>query len=200
MKKVCFIVSHLGSSSVDLVHILNGNPRCQFYSTSVQYDCPETLNWMFNNGHKCRDASAVYGDHLLFNTSFSSKKLYEFCKFIYVIRPARASLNEISFYEKNYPGDRAFKYYTFRLRRICEMASKTRDAVLLTWDDLASGRSFETIEGYLNLKSPLKANDHHFVTSKNDSFDETMIEKAQDAYDRYFYYLKSLNLIRPPND
>lgn len=199
MKKVCFIVSHLGSSSADLVHILNGNPRCHFYSTNAQYDGPEALEWMFKRTHKCRDSSAVYGDHLLFNMSLSSKKFYEFCKFIYVIRPARATFGEMA-YERNYTEERALRHYSFRLRRICEMARRTPEAVLATWDDLAKGSAFGTIEKYLGLNVPLETDGRHFSRVDKDLFSEQTIEKGQDAYERYFYYLSSLDLKRNTDD
>lgn len=196
MKKVCFIVSHLGSSSSELIDILNGNPRCQFYSTNVQYDGPDSLEWMFGRGHKCKDSSAVYGDHLLLNISLSSRKLYEFCKFIYVIRPARGSLEKVC---ESYPGERSVSHYAFRLRRICEMARRTPGAVMLTWDDLASGRGLRTIEEYLNLKKPLDLGEGRFLPCEKD-VDESLVRRAQDAYERYFYYIKSLDLRRPKVD
>lgn len=198
MKKVCFIVSHLGSSSDDLVHILNGNPRCQFYSTSVQYDGPEALEWMFKRGHKCKDSAAVYGDHLLMNTSLSSRKLYEFCKFIYVIRPARGSFCAMA--SAGVEESRAQRYYAFRLRRICEMARRTPGAALLTWGDLASGKAYGTIERYLGLNVPLRADERHFAASDDGPFAERTVEKGQDAYERYFYYLNSLGLRRASDD
>lgn len=200
MKRVCFVVSHLGSGSTDLVDVLNGNPRCDIKSSSVRYSGPEDLEWLFAGRHKCRDSSAIYGDHLLFNTSLSCRNLYDICKFIYVVRPARASLNEIPMVrEHGLSGRFAARYYSFRLRRICEMARRTKDALFLTWDDLASGRAFPSIEEYLGLKSQLKAEHDHFSASVRDDFDERLISECQDAYERYYYYLAGLGLNRSMN-
>ena len=197
MKKVCFVVSHLGSGSLDLVDILNRNPRCQIQCSSAQYESPESLNWLLSTPHKCRDSSAIYGDHLLYNMSISCKNLYEFCKFIYVIRPARASLNEIATLQDTGLSEQAASdYYRFRLRRMCEMARRTRDAVLVTWDDLAKGKAFPTIEEYLGLNKQLVTEHHHFSVEGRDSFREALIEQAQDAYERYYYYLNNLGLRR----
>jgi len=197
MKKVCFVVSHLGSGSTDLVDILNDNPRCEIKNSSVSYSSPEDLEWLFASRHKCRDSSAVYGDHLLFNTSLSCKSLYDKCKFIYVVRPARGSLNEIhTIQEYGLRGIFAARYYSFRLRRICEMARKTKDSLLLVWDDLASGSAFSSIEEYLGLKTQLKAEHHHFNAGTRDDFDEHLISECQDAYERYYYYLTRLGLKR----
>jgi len=196
LKRVCFIVSHLGSGSSDLVDVMNANPRCQIASSGATYSSPENLEWLFRQGHKCRDSSAVYGDHLLYNVSFSCKNLYETCRFIYVIRPARASLNEMLKARDGRRQSGFADYYRFRLRRICEMAHNTPDALFLAWDDLAKGTAFPTIEEYLGLKVKLKPEYRHFTACVNDSFDESLISEAQDAYERYYYYLNGLGLRR----
>jgi hypothetical protein len=95
MKKVAFVVSHLGSGSDELVRILNENPRVIIHSTDRVYTHPNDLDWLFEQGHKLDNATAIYGNHLLHNASFASKSLYEICKFIYLIRPAKPSLNII---------------------------------------------------------------------------------------------------------
>lgn len=195
MKKVCFIVSHLGSGSSDLVEVLNGNPRCSIQNSSVRYETPTDLDWLFANPHKCRDSSAVYGDHLLFNTSLSCRSLYDRCRFVYVIRPARASLNEIAKSRKYLPRFAA-RYYSFRLRRICETARKTSDSLFLTWDDLASGRAFSAVEDYLGLKVQLKAEHHQFQAGYGGEFDEKLVSECEDAYERYYYYLAGLGMRR----
>lgn len=187
MKKVCFVVSHIGSGSGELVEVLNRNPRCEIHTTRVQYSSPESLNWMFARGHKMRNSSAVYGDHLLFNMSLSCRKLYEFCKFIYVIRPARHSLAEIM--SEEYGEEEAARYYTFRLRRISEMARRTPGAILATWDDLARGEITKKIESYLGLNVPLEPMN---LSSTNADVRESLVERCQDSYERYHYFLKNL--------
>lgn len=195
MKNVCFIVSHLGSGSSDLVDILNGNPRCSIQSSSVRYEHPGDLDWLFANPHKCRNSSAIYGDHLLFNTSLSCRNLYDRCRFIYVVRPARASLNEIARSRKYLPKFAA-RYYSFRLRRMCETARRTTDSLFLTWDDLASGRAFSAVEEYLGLKKQLKAGHQHFQACPGGDFDERLVNECEDAYERYYYYLAGLGMRR----
>jgi hypothetical protein len=197
MKKVCFIVSHLGSGSTDLIDILNKNPKCQINQSKAQYDSVNSLEWMFFTDHKCRDSSAIYGDHILYNMSLSCKRLYDFCKFIYVIRPARATLNEIiTLQDLKYKEEFAARYYRFRLRRICEMAKRTPGSVLVTWDDLSKGTCFSVIEKYLGLTTQLKPEHFNFLASVNDKFSEKLILQCEDAYERYFYYLQKLNLRR----
>ena len=190
MKKVCFVVSHLGSGSSELVESLNKNPRCEIHSTRVQYSSPDSLNWMFARGHKMRNSSAVYGDHMLLNASLSCKKFYEFCKFIYVIRPARQSMEGIM--ASGYGEEEASRYYRFRLRRMCEMAKRTPGAVLATWDDMLRGEILGAIESYLGLDVPLE----RMIPSENapSKAKESSVEQCQDAYERYHYFMKNLGL------
>ena len=190
MKKVAFVISHLGSGSEELVRILNENPRVVIHSTNTNYIHPDTLGHLFERGHKLDNAAAVYGDHLLHNASFASKALYEICKFIYLIRPPRASLNIIKI--GGYTPHTACRYYCFRLRRICEMAKQTPGAVFLTWQDLADGRGQALIESYLNLKDPL--NPGNFSEPTEDDISLELVEQAQNSYERYYYYLSQQNL------
>lgn len=196
MKKVCFIVSHLGSGYEDLLRVLNRNPRCEFQNSGSRYDGPPALDWMFRKGHKCRDSSAVYGDALLYNMQLSCRSLYGECKYIYLVRPARASLNVIARSGLKYAESSAASYYRFRLRRMCEMARRTPDAMLVTWDDLAKGRAFPTIEDHLGLNAQLSTTYEEFAAETGDHFNERLVNECQDAYERYYYYLNKLNLKR----
>lgn len=193
MKKVCFVVSHLGSGSGRLVSAMNVHAQCQIHESSVRYDSPAAFRWLFRAGHKCGDASAVYGDHLLFNASISSKSVYGAFRAIFVIRPARGSLNSIV--RAGYSPSSAASYYCFRLRRMCEAARRSPGAPLLEWDDLAKERSARIIKEYLGLSSPLAP----ASTDEEEGRDicpESVIDYCQRAYERYYYYLSRLELRR----
>lgn len=189
MKNICFIVSHLGSGSSDLVDILNKNPQCSIIQSKISYKNLFSLYGMLNMDHKRRDASAVYGDHILYNMSISSKCFYDFCKFIYVVRQPRPALNEI-IKKYDYSQKNAKNYYCFRLRRIYEMSRKTKNSIFLSWEDLSKGSSFDLIEKHLDLDTKLNVELHHFNEEYQDSFDENLIEQAQKTYEKYYFYLK----------
>lgn len=195
MKKVAFIVSHLGSNSDYLVRIINNNPKCHILSSGRQYDHIDSLEYLYKFHSYKNYSGSIYGDQLLFNYSFSCKYLYKICKFIYLIRPPRQTLNEILTY---YNKKNAINYYTFRLRRICEMAKQTKNAVLITYDELMGEKASDVISNYLNLADKLK---HDMIEGEikpiKNNFDESTIMKIEDKYEKYFYYLKNLELIRP---
>jgi hypothetical protein len=176
-KKVTLVISHEDSGSTDLCRILDKNSRVQWCKVDVIYDHPIKLQSILAIPHKLNNAAAIWLDELLYNHYFTHKRLYEMCRFIYVIRDAKSS--------------KSVKYYTYRLRRICEMARCTPGAVLLTYDDIITGRCNPLLEDYLCLKEPLIIDKSLFSVPSFyvDSY-------AQESYERYLYYLKQFNLRR----
>jgi len=190
MKTVLLLVSHLGASSNALFDALNKNSRIQGFRTDRPYYNTDTLQHLTAYEHKLRNTAAIYMDELLYNFKFAAKNLYKICKFVYLIREAKPSLNKII--AKGYSQYAADNYYRYRLRRICEMAKRTPGAPLLTWEDMVSGRGFPLIEEYLNLKEPIKK--INVGPEATDVVKYKIAEKAQEAYERHFLYLKKFNL------
>ncbi len=183
MKKVSFIISHLGSGSTALCQILNNNPRIQWCRTNIAYNHIESVETLTSHAHKLSRPSAIWLDDILYNFNFTCKSLYSCCQFIYVIREALPTISQIKMAN-------SVNYYTYRLRRICEMARQTPKALLLTCNDIISGRCFPLLEDYLCLKEPL-INDQDFSVSLKPF---PLLDYAQSAYERYYYYLRNLNL------
>lgn len=193
MKKVLFVTSHIGSGSTDLVEILNQNNRVYIHNQSAEYDHPSALEWFYATGHKNSTTAAIYGDHLLYNPCISCKRLYQLCKFIYFIRSPRASLNEIA-KTQLYKEAGMLSYYTFRLRRLCSMARQTPGAVFLTWDNVVAGQGYDLIEDYLDLNTPLQPEHDQFLNRFPDFVNYNLINKAEEAYEKYLYYMRQLDL------
>jgi hypothetical protein len=192
MKKVVFLVSHLGSGSFNLLRILNKDPNCHFHTSEVAYKHPDDLKWIYEN-HKLKDySSAIYGDHLLYNTLFYCKPLYKFCKFIYVMRSPRQTLNEILISNFDNNQNKCINYYKFRIRRIFEMARETKGAVFTTFEDLSKFSSFSIIENYLKLSKPLDKD--NFDQNNLNNFNENLIKDAENYYNKYFYLMNNLDL------
>ena len=190
MKRIVFLISHVGSDSDKLLQILNEKPRVQIVDKGGYYDHPKDLDHFSTQSHKMDGTAAIYGDHLLHNANFSCEALHSIGKFIYLIREAKPSLNENSVH----PRRSVENYYRFRLRRIYEMASKTPGAVFLTWDDIRTGKGFPLIEDYLGLKEPLIAREDLFPKSIKDHYPFDLVERCQDAYEKYLYRLRNLKL------
>ena len=194
MKNVLFVASHLFSGSDDLIAVLNENERIQIHNTSLEYNHPVVLESLYSLGHKVNNTAAIYGDHILFNMQFGNAVFYDFTKFIYVIRAAKPTLNEIIKYKKEYSELTACRYYCFRLRRIYEMARKTPGAVLLTGEDLRNREGADLIFDYLNLNKLPNLSNLLYLESQEDKVTSAIVAEAQDCYEKHLYRLKQLNL------
>lgn len=192
MKRVAFVVSHLGADSAALCQILDKNPRVQFFQTNTVYDGIGAIEGLVSHEHKLKNVAAIWLDELLYNHYFANKCLYRCAKFIYLIREAKPTLNGIV--KEKWETDHAHLYYMFRLRRIYEMARKTPGAVLLTHDDLITGRGFPLVEEYLSLKQPLEQDDSllNKVRSYNPLVSPKNLEVAQQSYERYLYLIRQM--------
>lgn len=195
MKKAVLVISHEGSNSDALCEILNRNPRVQLTHPNLVYNHPEVVESLTNHTHKLSNSAAVWLDVVLHNFYFSHKEIYKMCKFIYMIREPKPTLDSIV--DLNSNTDCVIRYYCYRLRRICEMARSTPGSLLLQWEDVYTGRAFHLVERFLGLKEPLQLDQLLFVQPKPNPFVTTsMIETCQNAYERYLYYLKNLSHLR----
>lgn len=198
MKKILFICSHPYSGSSALYEGLNQHQKIQgFKSSNFQsYSSPNHLLDLTNYPHKLTNRSAIYMDELLYNQSFYLKYAYSKCKFVYVIREPEIPLNFMIAQEKKKPIF-AVRQYTFRLRRICEMAKRTAGAVVLTWDDLRNEKGMDILQEYLGITG-LYFNSELLLPYKrsfNNAIKLDLLEQTQDCYEKYLYFLKQQNLL-----
>lgn len=184
MNKFLFLVSHLGSGSDNFLNILNSNPRLDIKNIGATYSHIEDFYSLRELGHKLNNVAAVYGDHLLHNTTFYFNSGGSFCKFIYFIRNAEPALNIIlthGFDEKT-----AYAYYLFRLRRLYEMTRKN-PGLLITWQELADKTCLPAIKKYLNLNELDYSGELPTEYKKKVSWE--LITKAQDIYEKYYFHM-----------
>ena len=80
------------------------------------------------------------------------------------------------------------------------MASYTKDAVLLTFDDLMNGRGIEFINNYLELKKPIEFNpsvlEEYDQKTIVDRLESTLRSEIYDNYERYLYFLRNQSLLQ----
>jgi hypothetical protein len=202
MKKVIFICSHLFSGSNQLYAAMQQNPRIQGYKSKNLNNYESSMNIinLMSCRHKANNNSAIFMDEINFNYQISTKNVYSSCKFIYVLRSPEQCIPQI-ISNFGYRPLNAVRYYTFRLRRICEMARNTPGAVLLTFDDLLNDRGADLINDYLELVKPIDFNPNNFAVYKNTVSDDllgsVLRSQACDKYERYLYFLKNQSLRRP---
>ena len=197
LKKILFICSHLHSGSNLLFECLNLHPRIQGYkfATIAPYSNPLNLINLSTQKHKLNNRSSIHMDELLYNHQLSIRCAYKECKFIYVVKEPTQVLNCLISIDKMNPLFAA-RYYTYRLRRLCEMAKRTSNAVLLTGDDLLSNRGMNLIEEYLGLKQNIEFKSNLLIQK---SFSNNLIplnlrSSTENAYQKYLFFLKNQNI------
>ncbi len=190
MKNSLFVVTHIGSGANYFCSILNRNERIQIFNEILSFDHPSSLDKLFLNPHKISTTAAIYGAINYFNKDFSCKSLYSFCKFIYLIREPIVTLQNIMNYEKYHLG--AFRYYSFRLRRMYEMARNTPGAILVNYQSLIDKKDLKPIEDYLYLKDKL-----NYIEFKENIPNKPIKEYkklGQEVFEKYLYKFKNLDL------
>ena len=73
MKKVIFLISHIGSGSDALYALLNNNPRIMGYENADIYENNLSLFALIDKKHKLNNSSRIYMDHLLYNYQYCLK-------------------------------------------------------------------------------------------------------------------------------
>lgn len=197
MKKIVFVCSHLQSGSAALCAVMNLHPRIQLYETSTYHSSMDLIA-LTKQSHKINNRSAIYLNELLFNYELCTKSAYTNCKFIYLIRSPEIVLGNL-IEKQEMKLSCAVRYYTYRLRRLCEMAKRTPGAVLLTWDDLNSNRGINLIDEYLELKQPLIYDSVFLEQFKEENSVKIKLEiknSAEETYQKYLYWLKTNTLLK----
>jgi hypothetical protein len=131
MKHVLFITSHLGSGSDVLFNTLAGNPRIQGYRLPQVYTGYPAIENLTKHPHKDETSASIWMEELIYNFSLATKDLYNVCSFVFLVREAQPTLNEILHFVPSYTQRGAMYYYNYRLRRICAIAKRTPGAVML---------------------------------------------------------------------
>jgi hypothetical protein len=132
-------------------------------------------------------------DELLHNSSIGDISIYPECHYIFVIRDAIDTINEI-ISVKNYKPRHAVNYYKLRLRRLYAIARRSPRSVMLTFSDLEAGRGGDLIQDYLQLRDPVI-----FCTPQSlgldNVVDSVLIEEAQHSFEVWLYNMKQLGLM-----
>ena len=189
MNKILFVVSHLGSDSSSLCNILNAVPQIQFYETKIIYNHTDAGLSLVARPHKCSIPAAIWAEELLYNHRLCHRCFYQWAQFIYVIKDAKHALHSMQPSDSNVAASN-FRYYVYRLRRICEMARQTPGAILLT--NLVN---LKPLEGYLNLTEPLGEVSRSPVIEPCKFVTPEQVRKGQESFERHYYYLRNLELI-----
>lgn len=194
MKKVLFLVSHLGSGSDQIYNQLCENIVIQGYQNKNIHKYSNMMDIMYltESKHKLKTTSRIYMDHLLYNFQFSCKEAYKYCKFIYFIGDPIKTINYLV-KDKIYLKKQAVLYYLYRVRRICEMAKRSSDFVFLTPSLLRDQNKLNDLQKFLNLKEEIefKFEDYIYKGKEILSFQEE--ELLDKSYEKYLFFLNKIS-------
>jgi len=186
MKKVLFIMSHIGSGSNELYALLNNETRIMGFEKNNIYDTPLRLLGLTENKHKLNNSSRIYMDHLLYNYQYSLKP-NQFCQFIFLVREPEATIDYL-INQKIYKKNDAKRYYLYRIRRLCELAKRNPNSVFLTHSNLREGKGLDLISEYIGLKNQLRFSQDFIIPSGKNTLQLQEYENLSNAYEKYIYF------------
>ena len=151
MKNYLFIATHVGAGGNLLSRVLNSTHKITAVSTDIKYNHLDSLTLLdntINYNLKLKNFAPIYCDVLKYNDSLYCKQVFDFCRFIFLIRPPQETMKWI--YDKY-----SYNYYRFRLSRIYQYSKYAKNSICLTYDDIISRKAFPLIEDFLNIKYPI---------------------------------------------
>ena len=183
MRKVLFIMSHLGSSSSTLINSLLQDPKIDIFNTNQIYDHYDKIEILTNNIHKRNNSAAIYMEEILHNYRFTCKMLCSLCKFIFIIREPSETLFNIRKNNPEYSELTAQRYYCFRLRGIYEYICRTPNSIVLNYEDIKKN-NLSNLENYLGIDN---------IVIPEQSFSGSIYsEECENCYERYLNHITKL--------
>jgi hypothetical protein len=180
MKKILFLMSHIGANSNHLHNILTDNSIIDSFKSDTVYEHPDDLNLMLMKRHKNDNAASIYMDELLHNYRLTCKPLCKICQFIFLLGEPKPSINRIC--SSGYTIESAVRYYCFRLRGMYEYYLRSGGIFCKLEES-----ELQKITDYLGLRDPLiwKEPDNSF----EDIASYSAVKECEDCYDRYLHHL-----------
>lgn len=175
------------TSMFNVSHRINIVPMKTWY---YQYDDPAKLDSIVLPYASTKPLASTFVHRINYNHTIANKAIYGAGKFIYMIRDPSEVMNYLV-KERRYREEVALRYYTYRLRRICETARNT-DGLFFTWDDLLNNKARPMLMDMLKLKElsfPYKEQ-----SKVEKVVHESIMDKAWSSYNRHLRYLRQLPL------
>jgi hypothetical protein len=157
-------------------------------SPYYQYDDPSKLEGVVTPVLTARPLARTFLHKADYNQTVSSPALYEAAGFLYVVREPAAALAHLM--GRGYGEHGAVRYYTYRLRRLCEMARRTPAGLVVTFEAVATRRADEAIKRFVGVKELPST----YRPAVPPVLSEAVTARPRAAYERYLTYLRQLPL------
>ena len=188
-----FSVTHLGSGSLQLLSLLNRNPRVQFVQSQPVIQNYIDLRALIDVPHKLNSIAALYAVDINFNYQLGSKYLIPHADYLFVVRQPEPVLN-LLVESGLYDSLTAATYYCYRLRRICEIAKRVKSGMLLTFDEIRNGDHIEPLKRFVSLKEDISHEPAVFEKLKpvSKNINKETLDWCSDCYERHLFFLRNI--------
>lgn len=196
MRKTVFVITHVGSGYEILLSTLFNNPRIipiLNQSQNTYTNMFDIINAPIEHGFYTK--ASIFLDCILYNHLFSAYDSFDLCNFIYFVDEPKFSLPRISKEKRNNNMITCQRHYLYRLRRICEMAKRTPNALFLKFKDVYKPETYELLEKHLNLKEKLEIPTLKPDYLSIDCVSQNLLDITDSAYEKYMYFVKQQKLI-----
>lgn len=189
MKKTIIINTHLCSKSEILYFSLAGHKDIKgCWNPKEMRPYLNNMRIIENNkiNHKSKNKKSFYLDQVRYNHELSTK-LIDFSKLIIIslIRKPEESIRDIIIKAKKSPLE-ALRNYTFRIKRIYQVANKCNNSIFLTYEQLSNKNVSIFLEKELSI-SNLEIN--YLKDEEKESFNIKIPKQIiKESVERYEFY------------
>lgn len=184
-----FVATHYGAGGSMLMTMLGANRRFGKVSREdgQTYRDPTVLAAVQRDAAARQPQARVFVDRLIANHELSHDFYYENVLFVFLVREPEESIKYMM--ETGYTEAAALRYYSYRLRRLCEMARKARHKIVVAWDELADKSAFPAIKEFLGLKELTSI---YRPEKSKETVAGATVSSARRCYERHLRYLRAV--------
>jgi hypothetical protein len=185
--KQVFIATHIGAGGNMLADMISANrriARIRRDSTQVYTD-PIALDYAQRKTLEGNPNARMFVDRIVFNHELAHTSFYADCLFVFLVREPEATLKHLV--GLGYTERAAARYYTYRLRRLCEMARRAKHSIVTTWDELVSKQAFPAIKELIGMK---ELNSFYRPHKSEKTVDPATVSACRRSYKRHLNYLR----------
>lgn len=187
--KQIFVATHVGAGGSMLAEMISANRRIgriRRDNTQVYTD-PIALDYAQRKTLETNPDARMFVDRIVFNHEFAHESFYDDCLFVFLVREPEATLNHLV--GLGYTPAAAARYYSYRLRRLCEMARRAKHKVVATWDELVSKEALPEIKRLIGMK---ELNSIYRPQKSEKTVDPATVSACRRCYERHLNYLRAV--------
>lgn len=185
-KKAILLISHYGCDVINLYNTMLYHSRINGFfkmnpERTVDYNDPNCTYLFKKQDHEWEGKNKIYLDILMFNYKINCKKIFKNpdVEFLFYLGNGINTLEKIN-KQTGYPLEVAQRYYSFRLRRICEMMCLVNNPVVYI-EGISDGSK---ISPYLNNKYKLFPTLDFILEYQKENQGVSL-----DCFERYFSFM-----------